>query len=1039
MRKSKRLLSVLLTVLMMISLFSSVMVNAADFTDIKGAVSYDEFYNGSITVIDNPGYGIATPAGFVIISNEWNGMESNKRVYYTVAGSTYYAIIGHNAFGGAQLDTAVSMSEAKTIMKFAPGTYSSAVTISKPMTFIGAKVGIDPNIKTESGPWTLNPERSTSAATESVITGTWTWTETGKEVTIDGFYITGAGYFNCGVSGKAMHGFYFYNNYVNSTSKEVANWNAGSNEGMWITNNRFTNQSNALIGGATQDTHVDNNYFENITNNPLLLTSTGWSTAGAIDSFSNNYVYRSGTTHHRYDSTNYGVNADRIVYDGNVFDSPTSDSCILMTLYTDMLQMDSATAIQNNTFKNVGTNCTPLKLTMAESTSGNTIYYKININYNKFYTSSPIVNASYTGSLDLTYNYYEGGFKYEDRVIVNDGVDVIVSPYYVDEDMTIIEGASKILSTTIPGATLNNSDFTLTFDVEDSVEMFDFTDTLTIEGSRWELYEDFMLAKKVAENKLYLTDEITKAYIVVYSNDGTTSSKYLVNVNHPLTTKNRKEINAIINGRTNTPLSFTKNGTTITANLDEADVYMPFTVKPSVGATANVYTDSKATKPYTTDDNFIPAGTTTLYVKVTAANGESSIYTLRFVRNASAEYDARIIGIKTPTENMQLFNSSSRKRIVYRPTDLVKEVEFDFYLTNGATYKIYKNYSNGKYSNLLSDSSNVKKIEIADGRNEFYIEVTSKGGLKTDYTLVVYNFTRSDENEITGINGIDNYTISGNNITIEVPTITSIVNALFNTNAFADVETYADKDLTFKLTPSVTTTIVDGREVEQRTFPLNCTATTTKFYVKVTSETDKSRIYTVTISKPKTEIDFEDISNHWAEEAIHDVAYAGIISGTIEDGKYYYNPNNNATRQEVAVLIVRLLGIEPEAFKTVNLSNIFEDASDVGDWSYNYVRAVYTLNIMVGSDKKFNPKDNITRQEFFVTVSNVLNLDTKAASNYSLNKFSDASSVSSWALPYTKAVVKAGIIVGNDGRLEPKSNISRAEIAVIFDKMMALV
>lgn len=1038
MIKSKRLISVVLTVLMMLSLMSGIIVNAADFTEIKGAVSYDEFYNGSIDVINNPGYGIATPAGFVVISNDWNSAEDNSRVYYTVAGSTYYAIKGHNAFGGNDITSAIALSEAKTVIKFAPGTYSSDVTVSKPMTFIGAKAGVNPNVITDDGPWTLNTERSTSATTETVITGTWTWTLTANEVTLDGFYVTSGGNFYAGVSGRPLHGLYVYNCYFNSTSTYGVNWNVGSNQGIWIENNRFTNSTNGMLGGACQDVHVDNNYFEGITNNPLLLTSTAYSTAGAVTSFSGNYVYRCGTTHHRYDTTNYGINADRIIYDGNVFDSPTGDSCILYTLYTDMMQLDSATAIQNNTFKNVGSNCTPIKLTMAESSSGNTLYYKVNINYNKFYMSNPIINASYTGSLDLTYNYYEGGFRYDDRVFVSDTVDVIVSPYYIDEDMTTIEGASRILSTTIPGATLDNSKFTLTFDVEDSVEVVDFTDTLEIEGSRWELYEDFMLLSPVSQNQLYLTGEITKAYIVVYSNDGTSSSKYLVNVNHPLTTKNRKEIKAIINGRTDEPLAFTQSGNTITANLADADIYMPFTIKPSVGATVAVYTDSKATKPYESDDNFIPAGTTTLYIKVTAANGESTIYTLRLIRNASSEYDARIVGIKAPTENMQLFNND-RKRIVYRPTDLVKDVEFDFYVTNGASYKIYKNYSNGKYSNLLSDSKNVKSISISDGRNEFYVEVTSQSGLKTHYTLVVYNFTRSDENEITGINGIDNYTINGNNINIEVPTITTIVNTLFNANVFADIRVYADKDMTFELTPTVTTTIVDGREAELRTFPLNCTATTTKFYVRVTSETDKSRDYIVTISKPTTEISFEDINNHWAEQAIQNVANAGIISGTLEGEKYYYNPNNNATRQEIAVLIIRLLGIEPEAFKAVNLSNIFEDASSVGDWSYNYVRAVYTLNIMVGDNGEFHPKDNITRQEFFVTVANVLKLDTNAAANYSLSKFSDASSVASWALPYTKAVVKEGIIVGNDGKLEPKSHISRAEIAVILDKMMPMV
>ena len=79
----------------------------------------------------------------------------------------------------------------------------------------------------------------------------------------------------------------------------------------------------------------------------------------------------------------------------------------------------------------------------------------------------------------------------------------------------------------------------------------------------------------------------------------------------------------------------------------------------------------------------------------------------------------------------------------------------------------------------------------------------------------------------------------------------------------------------------------------------------------------------------------------------------------------------------------------------------------------------------------FNCKANITRQEFFQAMSNLLKLDTEAAASQDLSGFKDADKVSNWALPATKAVVKAGIIEGADGYLNPKDNIKRGEIAKI--------
>lgn len=140
----------------------------------------------------------------------------------------------------------------------------------------------------------------------------------------------------------------------------------------------------------------------------------------------------------------------------------------------------------------------------------------------------------------------------------------------------------------------------------------------------------------------------------------------------------------------------------------------------------------------------------------------------------------------------------------------------------------------------------------------------------------------------------------------------------------------------------------------------------------------------------------------------------------------------------MAVVLCKMLGIESHAFRNVNLGEAFTDANDIAEWAYDYVKAAYTLKFMIGSGGKFNPDSYITRQEFFVAIASVLKLDINAAASYNLSSFKDASTVASWALPYTKACVKAGIVSGSNGMLNPTANISRAEIATIVSQVTTI-
>ena len=69
-------------------------------------------------------------------------------------------------------------------------------------------------------------------------------------------------------------------------------------------------------------------------------------------------------------------------------------------------------------------------------------------------------------------------------------------------------------------------------------------------------------------------------------------------------------------------------------------------------------------------------------------------------------------------------------------------------------------------------------------------------------------------------------------------------------------------------------------------------------------------------------------------------------------------------------------------------------------------------------------------------VARALELDYDAYAKTDLSKFADEKNISSWALPYVRAMVGADYIHGRTKGLEPLDNITRAEFAQIFHNII---
>ncbi|EIC06047.1 PKD domain containing protein, partial [Acetivibrio thermocellus YS] len=184
---------------------------------------------------------------------------------------------------------------------------------------------------------------------------------------------------------------------------------------------------------------------------------------------------------------------------------------------------------------------------------------------------------------------------------------------------------------------------------------------------------------------------------------------------------------------------------------------------------------------------------------------------------------------------------------------------------------------------------------------------------------------------------------------------------------------------------------------------------------------------------------FDDLKGYdWAKEQIEILASKGIINGT---SSTKYSPGLNITRADAVILIVKALGLEAE------FTENFDDVS-ADKYYYEAVGIARSFGIVTGvGNNKFNPETPITRQELMVIVNRALkvvgiNLDTGDVSE--LEAFKDFSEISPYAVESVAALVKAGIIKGDDNKLiAPLRNITRAETAVIiyklFEKMTELL
>lgn len=167
----------------------------------------------------------------------------------------------------------------------------------------------------------------------------------------------------------------------------------------------------------------------------------------------------------------------------------------------------------------------------------------------------------------------------------------------------------------------------------------------------------------------------------------------------------------------------------------------------------------------------------------------------------------------------------------------------------------------------------------------------------------------------------------------------------------------------------------------------------------------------------------KDIPNNWAKQAVESAVENDLMTGY----EGYVRPADDITRAEVSVIINKILASSNKA----DISS-FSDVNS-SDWFYDAMAKIVKTGILSSSGNQLMPNKEITRQEAFSLLARIFGITNGGES--ALEGFADKDEVASWAKGALAAMVEAGYVSGNDGKLNPNDNITRAEFAQVLSNI----
>ena len=331
----------------------------------------------------------------------------------------------------------------------------------------------------------------------------------------------------------------------------------------------------------------------------------------------------------------------------------------------------------------------------------------------------------------------------------------------------------------------------------------------------------------------------------------------------------------------------------------------------------------------------------------------------------------------------------------------------------------------GSFVIVTSDAGATVSALTNEG-NAWTFTVTAEDGVTSKAYTVTVSFTEAPKSNDAGVSSI---TVAGfkavaganNSYTVTVPYGTVV-----KTGSFVIVTRHPRATVSALTNTrniwSFTVTAEDGVTTAVYTVTVNTAA----LPEPITPGVDNKK----PASKPEVKLPFTDVStSDWFYDDVAFVYKNGLFSGT--DSRSF-SPNASMTRAMLVTVLYRLEG-EP----TVTGRSSF---TDVRSGAY-YEKAVIWAaanGIVTGTDStSFSPDAKVTREQLAAILyryAQYRKLDTDASAK--LNSFTDADSVSAYASEALGWAVSESLINGASGKLMPKGDATRAQVAAILHRFV---
>ncbi len=159
----------------------------------------------------------------------------------------------------------------------------------------------------------------------------------------------------------------------------------------------------------------------------------------------------------------------------------------------------------------------------------------------------------------------------------------------------------------------------------------------------------------------------------------------------------------------------------------------------------------------------------------------------------------------------------------------------------------------------------------------------------------------------------------------------------------------------------------------------------------------------------------------WADKDLNEWHEAGLIN------KVNFRPSDKITRAEIASFINKM---QEYTEKSSNIKNYLD--VQFNDSCYQDMAIALGNEYMSGvSNTLMNPKGHVTREQAMVMISKIALLKSD---NVGYLKARDANAVSGWAKEGVSTSINNGFVLGYEGNIFPKKELTRAEAVIMLNR-----